>query len=482
MGIQTACIVSSLSRSAAITGTSVVAVLLLALPLLVSDADARGKGGGRGGGGGGGFSVGGRGGGAGLAVRSTARAGRSGMAVRSFSGGGQRIVGRSVKPGVKRNLAARSFSPGLSRARHSTRLARSAPGTLMKASAHARPVRLGRARSQLGNRIITNAAFRSSIAAAPLFHGRFHGSHWPWWRGGIVIGWIGPLFWPYAYYDFFDYVFWPHAHDGFWPYAYEDVYYGLYGRYAYVDPAVRKARPRAVRTVGDRRPVVGVCGEAAPELTNWPIERIAETVEPTGPQRAALDELRSATVKSIDLLEKACPKTLPSIPTGRLAAMESRLLVMLQAVATVRTPLDRFYGLLGDEQKARYNAVALADPPAAVGKDKHNFARLCTERGPGVADLPIDRIAQAVHPSDAQRAALEELRNASTKAGEGLKANCPTYRALTPTARVEAMQQRLEAVLEAVRTVKPALDKFYDGLGDEQKARFNTIGASRSGV
>ena len=29
--------------------------------------------------------------------------------------------------------------------------------------------------------------------------------------------------------------------------------------------------------------------------------------------------------------------------------------------------------------------------------------------------------------------------------------------------------------LGAVRTVQPALTKFYDGLSDEQKARFNSL-------
>src|SRR5262249_49377620 len=68
------------------------------------------------------------------------------------------------------------------------------------------------------------------------FHGRFFGSPWPWWWGGLTIGWIGPVFWPYVYYDFFDYVFWPYAYDDFWPYAYDDVYYGIYGPYAYGGP------------------------------------------------------------------------------------------------------------------------------------------------------------------------------------------------------------------------------------------------------
>jgi hypothetical protein len=58
-----------------------------------------------------------------------------------------------------------------------------------------------------------------------------------------------------------------------------------------------------------------------------------------------------------------------------------------------------------------------------------------------------------------------------------LKSDCPAYQALTPTGRVEAMERRLEAILVAVKTVRPALVNFYKGLSDEQKARFNTLGS-----
>jgi hemolysin III len=52
-------------------------------------------------------------------------------------------------------------------------------------------------------------------------------------------------------------------------------------------------------------------------------------VQPTAAQRPALDELRAASAKAIDMLKAGCPNDLPSIPTGRLGAMESRLQVML---------------------------------------------------------------------------------------------------------------------------------------------------------
>ena len=49
---------------------------------------------------------------------------------------------------------------------------------------------------------------------------------------GSVLGFVGPLFWPYAYNDFVDYTFSPYAYDTFWPYAYDDLYQGIYGNYA----------------------------------------------------------------------------------------------------------------------------------------------------------------------------------------------------------------------------------------------------------
>jgi LTXXQ motif family protein len=236
------------------------------------------------------------------------------------------------------------------------------------------------------------------------------------------------------------------------------------------------ATRRVVSQTPDRtqRVAADICTSQASALTDWPIERVTEVVQPTDAQRALLDEFRVANAKAIGILQGACMHELPSIPTGRLAAMKNRLQVMLSAVQTVRPALDRLYQSLIDEQKARFNAVAPASD-AAAGQDQGNLTTLCDQRTPGVTDLPIDRLAEAVRPTSAQQASLDELKDASLTAAEGLKANCPSYQALTPTGRVEAMEKRLDAMLAAVKIVQPALTKFYDGLSDEQKARFNTL-------
>ena len=317
------------------------------------------------------------------------------------------------------------------------------------------------------------------------FQGRFFNPQWRrHFTHPIVIGWIGPLFWPYAYYDFIDYTFYPYAYDTFWPYAYDDFYDGMFGAYAAgyggtyasVGP-LRGSRygavsgregPRGGRSVG-----ADLCSGETAGLTDWPIERIAQTVEPNDTQRAVLDELKAATAQALDILKAACPTALPSTPTGRIEAMHQRLDAMLQAVRTVRPVVEKFYQSLNDEQKARFNALGPDDSDQQQAQ--RNLTQVCGERASGIASLPLERIERAVQPDGAQRSALKDLQDATSEAVNLLSSDCPTYRALTPVGRLQAMEQRLDAMLRAVQTVEPALEKFYGSLGDEQKERFNRL-------
>ena len=60
-----------------------------------------------------------------------------------------------------------------------------------------------------------------------------------------------------------------------------------------------------------------------------------------------------------------------------------------------------------------------------------------------------------------------------------LKGTCEPNEALTPPARLSAAGKRLDAMLQAVETVKSALDSLYGELSDEQKAQFESIGPGR---
>ena len=53
---------------------------------------------------------------------------------------------------------------------------------------------------------------------------------------------------------------------------------------------------------------------------------------------------------------------------------------------------------------------------------------------------------------------------------------CPTTTPLTPVGRIEVMEKRLDAMIEAANNVRPALEDFYAALSNEQKAKFNRLG------
>ena len=335
--------------------------------------------------------------------------------------------------------------------------------------------------ANLGGRALAQATFQGRFARQQ-FAG---GQNWNWRRHRffpIVIGWGGPLFWPYAYNDFVDYTFYPFAYDTFWPYAYDDVYQGMFGRYAY-DPGTAYATVGrapssggAAPSSGGGTPTVGadLCSGQTAGLTDWPIDQITQTVQPNDAQRGLLDDLRQATARALDILKASCPNALPATPAGRIEAMRVRLDAMLQAVRTVRAALDKFYQSLDDEQKARFNALS-PDENQEQAQSRSQLAQACSQRASGLGAVPIDRIDRAVAPSGAQREALRELQNAMTDAGNLLQSECPTYRALTPAGRLEAMEQRLDTMLRAVQTVQPALEKFYGSLSDEQKERLNRL-------
>ena len=298
---------------------------------------------------------------------------------------------------------------------------------------------------------------------------------------GRVIGFFGPVFWPYAYDDFVDYTFSPYAYDTFWPYAYDDVFHGIYGAYArgYSDDASGGAVGYADGSVGYVRETGGtaqICSGQTEGLTDFPIQQITQQVRPDQDQQALLDDLRAATATALDVLRAACPSDLPSTPTGRLAAMHDRVKAMLEALRVARPALEKFYRSLSDEQKERFNALD-AENFRTAESGQSDPAQVCGGSAAQATNLPFARIEQALRPSDAQVTALKALEEASAKAGDILKANCPTETMLTPTGRLAAMEQRLDAMLQALDTVQPALATFYGSLDDEQKARFNRIGA-----
>jgi len=332
-----------------------------------------------------------------------------------------------------------------------------------------------------------------SATAGAAWAGHAHGGRWrdhaDWRRHRGFFGWGGPVFWPWFYDDVYADIFWDYGpyyyEDPFWAYGYGDIYGALFSPYSYDELADWTAPAPVIRGGAARRSAAGgqtlpsqptqwsaMCGDDAREVANLPIDRISAAVSPDEVQRAALDALANASVQAAQTIKTACPTDVAFAPTGRLDAMERRVQAMVQAVALIRPPLESFYGMLSDEQKARFNGIGQENR-----ERRGTVAPTAQACGPNtlIPEWPQARIEKSVQPSEGQRILLDKLRNASAKAADMLKAACPAEPPATPTARLSALASRLDTLLQAVQLVHAALNGFYGSLTDEQKAQFNGI-------
>jgi hypothetical protein len=337
----------------------------------------------------------------------------------------------------------------------------------------------------------SRAHITASAATAGWHDGRDGGNGW-WRHGNGGYGWVGPLYWPFAYNDIYGYALWGYGYDdSFWGYGYGDIYAGIFAPYGYDDlsgylpqysggnPSETVPAPGASTAAPD--PLMKMCGEDSRDIAGLPIAQFQQTIRPTAEQSAALDGLANASVKATQDLKAACPTDIALTAPSRLAAMQHRIEAMIAAVQTVQPPLEKFYGLLSDEQKARLTALGSDQRQSKAPDDTTgSLGQNCGAAQTGVMEWPTAEIDQTVRPTDAQHASLTALQNATSEAADLLKASCVSNDPLTPPARLAAVGKRLATLLQAVTMVSSALNDFYGTLSDEQKARFEAIGPQRT--
>jgi hypothetical protein len=374
--------------------------------------------------------------------------------------------------GVARFAAARVLSLG--RLHHARAFARH--GRIRTASPRSQNVR-NAMDTGLGN----PAVRRQTVAAAALagWHGGRVANGW-WRHGDGGYGWVGPLFWPFAIYDISDYAIWGDG-IGFWEYGYPDIYAAIFAPYgrddlaAYTGPSPHGRRYRRVP------PLQQLCGDDSREIAGLPIHQIQQAIQPNEAQRAALDELANAWIFSAQMIRASCLTQTAFTAPDRLAVMHQRIGAMIGAVLAVRQPLGKFHDLLEEEQEARLNALAEDRRRTSTA----NGATEASAQGCGAAEAavlqwPADEIEARLHPNDTQRAALKVLQDANAKAVELLTAECQPNDAITPSARLDAVDVRLADMQQAVYLVSAALESFYATLSDEQRAQFEAIGQKRT--
>jgi hypothetical protein len=314
--------------------------------------------------------------------------------------------------------------------------------------------------------------------------GRFARAGWGWGWGA----WAGPVFWPFLYGDILSFAFWPYDYyDPFWDFGPDFVLDSVFatgpylgGGYGYAGaPEIYYGTTRANEAELAQADAAAAqsCSGLAPDVNDLPIAQIRKQVHPTGDQEAALDDLNAASSKANDIVKASCPSEPPLTPIARLDAAQKRLEAMIEAVQTIRPAVAKFYDSLSDEQKQRFETIGKSGKavPAEGSSAATDVAAQCGQQANDLTKRPMQRIEQVIEPKAQQQSDFEALKKASDKAAEELQASCPTQMSDNPVARLDSVDKRLNAMVEAMKTIRPKLAAFYDSLSDEQKARFNTM-------
>ncbi len=124
-----------------------------------------------------------------------------------------------------------------------------------------------------------------------------------------------------------------------------------------------------------------------------------------------------------------------------------------------------------------YGAVLGSGMAYAAGSDRDVSAAEISCRdahADAVGSTAIARIGRVLQLSDPQSARLDNVRDAVTRAGERLRASCPSAALLlAPTSRLGVMWERLRALRQAVGMVRLPLRDFYSSLTDDQKVQLD---------
>jgi len=105
--------------------------------------------------------------------------------------------------------------------------------------------------------------------------------------------------------------------------------------------------------------------------------------------------------------------------------------------------------------------------------------RLCSPLVIGLYDWHVDWVTRIVKPNVEQGARLHDLVAASGKVKDVIAAACHDDQIATSTDQLALMEERVNALQESIRIIRPAYESFYSSLDGRQKARLDAMGPAR---
>ncbi len=126
-------------------------------------------------------------------------------------------------------------------------------------------------------------------------------------------------------------------------------------------------------------------------------------------------------------------------------------------------------------------AVALVPGPLrGLGSmGPHGTGRFCDVRAVGLSQWRNSALTQMLGLNKEQQTALIDLSAASAKALSMISDTCKGT--IGDKAQLSVIQSRVEALVDLLKTVRPAYEAFYAKLNDNQKLRLDALGPRRNG-
>lgn len=111
----------------------------------------------------------------------------------------------------------------------------------------------------------------------------------------------------------------------------------------------------------------------------------------------------------------------------------------------------------------------------------NGYMRLCAPLSVGLYEWRLRWVERFVRPTAEQTPPLNDLIAASAKARETIAAACQKEPVLTSTAQLSVMEKRVVAMMQALKVLRPAYEKFFASLDSRQQDFLNALGPGRRG-
>src|SRR5262245_51320342 len=190
----------------------------------------------------------------------------------------------------------------------------------------------------------------------PLAHGRTVAHHRRFNRLSFAL-------WPYAYYSLFSQYDIESVLASIYspgPYPAAGNIYDIYGDPTYSYHQKPGSGTSEEATIPTNNDSVQACESLAPGVADF-LNRIEQVIHPTSIQVTGLTNLRLASLRATEVLKVSCASEVPLTPARRLDVEEKRLDALIQAMQIVREPLDTFYESLSDDQRRRFDVMAMTN-------------------------------------------------------------------------------------------------------------------------